>query len=288
MPPYENYHGDEKEEENGEDEGAEKGFDREDRDDDEDSGGDSDSDSDSDAEDVRGEDIIIDEGDLYEDDDSDSNSDSDEEDVRGEDIVIDDGDEDDIFEENPPFSGHTNPFNPTGALNNCTDMGEYYASGLPNEYSPPPADRDGRDLDEWKKRLAQRSLEFSTSPPDEEYMENEREVAFAYYHREGGGHVVAMNGGYNAATYMFADHQVLPDEDVTGQGRDAIREGRVAGYITKPNFEDWERRQMRGDDDEEEEGEKGEYADDANYDCEGDFEMDDGERERNKWYGTRG
>jgi hypothetical protein len=68
-----------------------------------------------------------------------------------------------------------NIFNPSGSRVNCTDMGEYYASGLPNEYSPLPEHSYGRNDDEWKQRLADGGFTYSTEPPSEEYLERDRE-----------------------------------------------------------------------------------------------------------------
>jgi len=73
---------------------------------------------------------------------SDQDSDSEEEasDAKN---AIDDG----IDDEDQAMEKPTNIFNPGGSRSNCTDMGESYASGLSNEYSPPASDSGARDLD---------------------------------------------------------------------------------------------------------------------------------------------
>ncbi|KAI4659254.1 uncharacterized protein J4E78_005680 [Alternaria triticimaculans] len=202
---------------------------------------------------------------------SDQDSDSEEEASDLED-AIDDG----IDDEDEDMEKPINIFNPSGSSVNCTDMGESYASGLPNEYSPPASDSGGRDLDEWKERLEGNGFKVSDNPPDEEYLSGPREAAVAYHHAGGGGHVVAMDGGYNDATYTYSDHQGRVDEDVTEEVNKARREDRIAGYITRPDFDDREREQQQEDDyeddyeddEEEEEGDE-DYGD-------GYYEMDNG------------
>ncbi|KAI4613986.1 hypothetical protein J4E80_006675 [Alternaria sp. BMP 0032] len=201
---------------------------------------------------------------------SDQDSDSEEEASDVEDAIDDDEVD---YDEDEDMEKPTNIFNPSGSRNNCTDMGESYASGLPNEYSPPPIDSGGRDLDEWKERLEGNGFEISDDPPDEEYLSGAREAAVAYRHAGGGGHVVAMDGGYNDATYTYSDHQGRVDEDVTEEVNKARREDRIAGYITRPDFDDREREQQQEDDYEDDEEEEG---GDENYGDDGDYEMDNG------------
>jgi len=208
--------------------------------------------------------------------DSDQHSDREEEASDVQDAIDDDEDDDDEevdYDEEEDTEKPTNIFNPSGSSVNCTDMGESYASGLRNEYNPPPIDSGGRDLDEWKERLEENGFKVSDHPPDEEYLSGPREAAVAYRHAGGGGHVVAMDGGHNDATYTYSDHQGRVDEDVTEEVNNARREDRIAGYITRPDFDDREREQQQEDgyeDDEEEEGGDEDYGDD------GDYEMDNG------------
>jgi len=212
----------------------------------------------------------------YDNEGEEANSDQDsdrEEDASDVEDALDDDDEEVDYDEEEDTEKPTNIFNPSGSSVNCTDMGESYASGLPNEYSPPPIDSGGRDLDEWKERLEENGFKVSDNPPDEEYLSGPREAAVAYRHAGGGGHVVAMDGGYNDATYTYSDHQGRVDEDVTEEVNKARREDRIAGYITRPDFDDREREQQQEDDyeddEEEEEGDE-DYGDD------GDYEMDNG------------
>ena len=198
---------------------------------------------------------------------SDQDSDS-EEDASDVEDAIDDEEVD--YDEDEDMEKPTNIFNPSGSGVNCTDMGESYASGLPNEYSPPPSDSGGRDLDEWKERLEENGFKTSDDPPDEEYLHGAREASVAYWHANGGGHVVAMDGGANDATYTYSDHQTRVDEDVTEEVNQARRDGRVAFYVTRPNFDDRERGQQQEDEEEEEEEEEEEGGDG------GDYEMDNG------------
>ena len=205
---------------------------------------------------------------------SDQNSDSEEEASDVEDAI---DDEEIDYDEDEDMEKPTNIFNPGGSRSNCTDMGESYASGLPNKYSPPASDSGGRDLDEWKERLEGNGFEISDDPPDEEYLSGAREASVAYWHANGGGHVVAMDGGDNDATYTYSDHQGRVDEDVTEEVNEARRDGRIAFYVTRPNFDDREREREQEDDyeddyedDEEEEGGDEDYGDD------GDYEMDNG------------
>ena len=80
-----------------------------------------------------------------------------------------------------------------------------------------------------------------------------------------------MDGGDNDATYTYSDHQGRVDEDVTEEVNEARRDGRIAFYVTRPNFDDREREQQQGDDyEDDEEEERG----DEDYDDDGDYEMD--------------
>ncbi|KAI4932304.1 uncharacterized protein J4E92_004205 [Alternaria infectoria] len=242
--------------------------------DDEGSGGDditSSADDSSDAESSSDDDeyaINSEHADEGEEANSDQDSDSEEEASDVED-AIDDG----IDDEDEDMEKPINIFNPSDSSVNCTDMGESYASGLPNEYSPPASDSGGRDLDKWKERLEENGFKTSNNPPDEEYLSGAREASVAYWHADGGGHVVAMDGGDNDATYTYSDHQGRVDEDVTEEVNEARRDGRIAFYVTRPNFDDREREQQQEDayeDDEEEEGGDEAYGDD------GDYGMDNG------------
>ncbi|KAI4710299.1 hypothetical protein J4E89_004752 [Alternaria sp. Ai002NY15] len=243
--------------------------------DDEGSGGDditSSADDSSDAESSSDDDeyaINSEHADEGEEANSDQDSDGEEEASDLEDAIddgIDDADED--------MEKPINIFNPSGSSVNCTDMGESYASGLPNEYSPPASDSGGRDLDEWRERLEENSFKISGDPPDEEYLSGAREASVAYWHADGGGHVVAMDGGDNDATYTYSDHQGCVDEDVTDEVNEARRDRRIAFYVTRPNSEDRERKQQQEDDYEDDENEEEEG--DEDYGDDGDYEMDNG------------
>ena len=202
---------------------------------------------------------------------SEQDSDSEEEASDVEDAI---DDEEVDYDEDEDMEKPTNIFNPSGSRNNCTDMGESYASGLPNEYSPPASDTGGRDLDEWKERLEENGFKTSGDPPDEEYLSGAREASVAYWHADGGGHVVAMDGGNNDATYTYSDHQGLVDEDVTEEVNEARRDRRIAFYVTRPNFDDREREQQQEDDYEEDD--EDEEEGDEDYGDDGDYEMDNG------------
>ena len=178
---------------------------------------------------------------------SDRNSDS-EEDVSDLEDAIDDDDNKIDYDEDEDMEKPTNIFNPSGSRNNCTDLGESYASGLPNEYSPPASDSGGRDLDEWKERLEENGFKTPDDPPGEEYLSGAREASVAYWHAHGGGHVVAMDGGDNDATYTYSDHQGRVDEDVTEEVNEARRDRRIAFYVIRPNFDDRERERAQNDD----------------------------------------
>ena len=105
--------------------------------------------SDADSSSDEDKDATNNECDEGEEANSDRNSDK-EEDASDVQDAIDDEVE---YEEDEDMEKPTNIFNPCGSRVNCTDMSEFYASGLPSEYSPPPSDSGGRDLDEWKERL---------------------------------------------------------------------------------------------------------------------------------------
>ncbi|XP_014555023.1 hypothetical protein COCVIDRAFT_28064 [Bipolaris victoriae FI3] len=152
---------------------------------------------------------------------------------------------------------NVNIFNPSGSRVNCTDMGEYYASGLPNTYSPPPEDSYGRDEDEWKQRLVDGGFTYSTEPPEEEYLDRDREFGVLYRHQNKLGHVIAADGGFNKASYTYTDHQERPDKDVTDEVRNAEAEGRVVGYVTRDIFDDRERKLGKRYDSPEEETRQG-------------------------------
>ncbi|KAI4644513.1 hypothetical protein J4E93_006418 [Alternaria ventricosa] len=200
---------------------------------------------------------------------SDQDSDSEEDASDVEDAIDDEVD----YNEDEDMEKPTNIFNPSGSRVNYTDMGQSYASGLSNEYSPPASDSGRRDLDEWTERLEENGFETSDDLPDEEYLSGAREASVAYWHANGGGHVVAMDGGYNDATYTYSDHQGRVDEDVTEEVNKARREDRIAGYITRPDSDDREREQQQEDDYEDDEEEAG---GDEDYGDDGDYEMDNG------------
>jgi hypothetical protein len=188
--------------------------------------------------------------------------------------------------DNEEQNRNVNIFNPSGSRVNCTDMGEYYASGLPNNYSPPPKGSHGRNDDHWKQRLADGGFTYSTEPPEEEYLDRDREFAVQYHHRNGLGHVVAVDRGFNKASYTYSDHQVRPDQDATDEVRRAEAEGRIAGYVTKDTFDDKERKLAKRYDSPEEETRQG-PVDDPDYDDNDGYEMDEDKREYNRWNAHR-
>jgi hypothetical protein len=156
-------------------------------------------------------------------------------------------------------------------------MGESYVSGLPNTYSPPPANSNGRNDDQWKKRLAKQGFTYSTKPPTEEYLERDREFGVHYHHKNGFGHVVTADGGFNRASFTYTDHQSRPDEDVTNEVRRAEVDGRVAGYVTRDTFDDKERKLNKRYDSPDEERREG-PIDDPDCNDDGEYEMDESKR----------
>jgi len=89
-----------------------------------------------------------------------------------------------------------NIFNPSGAGNNCVHLGFGYASGLPNDRSPPPACRASLTLHEIRDIAEQEGFEILDSPPEEDYTSGNREVAADYLREDGSGHVVAKENPY--------------------------------------------------------------------------------------------
>lgn len=155
----------------------------------------------------------------------------------------------------PPINGDI--YNPTRARNNCFHLGLGYATG--QHYDdvedrvgpPPPADLFGFSKGEMDELAPEMGVEISKSPPDEHYMEGEREAAAAYEVVDGGYHWVAIDGGSSTRDFTYTDYQEgSGGHDVTDEVRKA---GGPSYYMTRPTYDELEEERDRAYDDDLEE-----------------------------------